>query len=82
MDAQTLQDQAETIAILRQVLEENAKHLHKEQADALIRDVEYFIPYIIQYWEDDEKVDGLISTINFQYIKRLWIDVTLHPSNK
>ena len=81
MDAQTLQDQAETIAILRYVLEENAKHLHKEQADALRRDVEYFIPRIIQHWEDDELVNGFISTINFQYTKRLWMDVTLHPSD-
>lgn len=80
MDAQTLKDQAETIAIIRKVLEENAKYLHADQASALRRDVEYVIPRIIENWEDDEMVDGLIGSINFQYIKRLWMDITLHPS--
>ncbi|BAZ08247.1 hypothetical protein NIES4071_00520 [Calothrix sp. NIES-4071] len=80
MDAQTLQDQAETIAILRYVLEENAKLLHKDQASALKSDVESFIPRIIQHWEDDEMVNGFISHINFQYTKRLWMDVTLHST--
>lgn len=80
MDAQTLQDQAETIAILRHVLEENAKHLHKEQAEALRRNVESFIPRIIQHWEDDKMVNGFIGRINFEYTKQLWMDVTLHPS--
>jgi hypothetical protein len=80
MDAQTLKDQAETIAILRYVLEENAKHFDLQQAASLRKKVEYFIPYIIQNWEDDEMVDELIDAINSQYTQQLLIDATSYLS--
>ncbi len=80
MDVETLNEQAETIELIRYVLEENAKHLHPQQAASLRRDVESFIPAIISHWDNDELVNDFITAINWQYTKWLWVDVTAHPS--
>lgn len=82
MDEQTLKDQAETIAILRYVLEENAKLFDPQQAASLRKKVEYFIPHLIQNWENDEIVDELIDTINSQYTQQLLIDTTFYLSKR